>query len=133
MKRPKIAVLVLGIALSLPGILHAKCAHFSCDPSVNYAMGREKMILALRLGQLTNAVMQMAKETKEKTNKLMAKEALQLLRLRERYAIRTYNVMREGHRVRKTLEAVLLSVDMTQLMIQSKEGQALYTLTKGMR
>ena len=105
----------------------AKCLKFSCDPSIKYAMGRERMILTLRLGQLTNSVVQMAVET-DKTTKLMTKEALQLLRLRERYAIRTYNIMREGYHVRRELEGVLEMIDIQILLIQSKEGRFMYSL-----
>lgn len=71
------------------------CLHKSCNPSLSYAMGKERSVISKRLGELIRSIHSKTSET-DKGNKLLLKEILELNRLRQRSVITLQSTFRES-------------------------------------
>lgn len=79
------------------GTIQAECTPpISCDPSILYAMGKQRTALQNRLGDYKNTIRQ-TRKSMEKLNKVCTLEAYELLRLKQRKRIESQKQMEINH------------------------------------
>lgn len=93
-------ILFSGAALFAIASSASGCIIHSCNPSIHYAMSKERGALSKRLGELIRGIRVM-KEKNKAINKLYKKEIKELHRLDERYKIRVVDLKSRTHSLQK--------------------------------
>ena len=94
MKKKILIILITITPISLFG--YFLCARFTCDPSISYAMGKQREAINSRLNDLKNTIHSLKVETDRQTLYL-TKESTELMRLRARVKIELYLLMKNNH------------------------------------
>lgn len=92
----KIYLYPLSVFLLVSFAESASCVTFSCDPSISYAMGKQRTALKNRLADYKNTI-KATRESMVVANKICALEAYELLRLKQRKRIETYKQAEINH------------------------------------
>jgi mevalonate pyrophosphate decarboxylase len=72
------------------------CIPYSCDPSISYAMSKQRDAITNRFNDLKNTID--ALNTEEKRHTLyLTKESIEAMRLRARIKIETYLLMKNNY------------------------------------
>jgi len=95
------SILLLVLPVSIFAFWGIYCFPYSCNPSISYAMGKQRDAINKRLNDVKNTIHALKVETDRQTLYL-TKESVEMIRLRARIKIETYLLMKNNHLIEKT-------------------------------
>ena len=112
---------ILGITMALMSNTFAYCLNKSCDPSIKYAMGKQRDSLKHRLNDLLGALTNNNRATEDQTL-IITYETKSYMRLKERVKIETILLDQASFYSHKSQEIADL-IKRVYLINQTKQGE----------